>query len=283
MKSKLFKIIAAAILAAILICAVALRSSNLSDAQIPSPTPEATATPSPAPTPSPTPPPTPEPTPTPVVAEAGTYFDRFVNPDTQQYVDYVVMIPENCYEGMPLILFLHGDGLTNRIDWLPTWGIAKRATEIYGDSFPFILLMPNNRFPEWYEDGMGSTLKGMTDAVAGQYSVDTDKIIITGHSRGSIATWQMVNEYGVYFSCAVPCSCGAAHVHGENFVGVPVSAFCGGGIGDQTSYYREMKTIVDDINNHGGSATMTILWEYDHPDMDYAPYTEELFSWMLEQ
>lgn len=184
---------------------------------------------------------------------------------------------------MPVILFLHGDGLTNRIDWLPEWGIAKRAKEIFNDNFPFILLIPCNRFPEWYEDGMGETLKGLLDSIVSDYSADTGRLIITGHSRGAIATWQMANEFKDYFSCAVPCSCGAAHIHGENFESVPVMAFCGGGENDQRDYYRDMKTIVDDINNKGGSATMTVLWEYDHPDMDYAPYTEEVFKWMISQ
>ena len=279
MKSKRFNRIVTALIAATFIIAMCSCSSTVKEDP---PLPSVTESPAPTPKPSPTPTPTPEPTPTPVVAECGTYYDRFVDPENNIYVDYVLMIPENCYEGMPLIMFLHGDGLTNRITWLPERGIAKRTNEIYGDNFPFILLMPNNRFPEWYEGGMGDTLKGLLDTIVEQYSADKDKIIITGHSRGSIATWQMVNEYKDYFSCAVPCSCGAAHIHGENFINVPVSAFCGGGY-DHQDYYRDMKTIVDDINKNGGIATLTNLWDYDHPEMDYAPFTEDLFNWMLEQ
>ena len=283
MKSRhLYKIF---IVTAAVIAAVTFLSCCGKSSAVPVSLTEAAESPEASPVPSPTPDPSPAPTPTPVpiIAEKGVYYERFTNEETSQYVDYCLMIPDNCTENMPLIMFLHGDGLTNRIDWLPTWGIGKRTTEIYGDNFPFILLMPCNRYPEWYDGGMGDTLKGLLDSISDEYCVNKDKIIITGHSRGSIATWQMANEYGNYFSCAVPCSCGAAHIHGENFIDVPVSAFCGGGENDYTCYYRDMKTIVDDINNKGGAATMTILWEYDHPDMDYAPYTEDTFNWMLSQ
>ena len=230
--------------------------------------------------------PSPEPTPTPVPLlgiPAGDYQKRFDCEENGQWLDYYVFVPENACEGLPLIIYLHGDGMTSRLDWLPDHDIAKMAKEAYGYDFPFILLTPNNRYPEWYNGGMNVTLKNLIDTVAADYKCDLSKIIITGHSRGAIATWQMADEFGTFFSCAVPVSCGANKIHGENFIGVPVNAFVGTGEMDQSCYRRDMKYFVELINSAGGQASLTEIEGHDHDTMCTAPYTKELFEWMISQ
>lgn len=105
-----------------------------------------------SPTPDPTPEPEPTTEPTPMLGiEAGDYKDTFTCEENGQWLDYYVFVPNDAPEGLPLIVYLHGDGMTSRIDWLPDYDIAKMAKENYGYDFPFILLTPNNRYPEWYD------------------------------------------------------------------------------------------------------------------------------------
>lgn len=230
--------------------------------------------------------PTPEPTPEILYLNipSGDYKDRFECEQTGQWLDYWTYVPENAQENLPLIVYLHGDGMSSRIDWLPDYDIAKMTKEVYGYEFPFILLTPNNRYPEWYEDGMGTTVKSLIDHVADMYKCDREKIIITGHSRGAIATWQMVDEFGDYFSCAVPVSCGTKKIKcPENFINVPVKAFVGTGPVDHECYRNDMSYFVKVVNSAGGLATLTELEGHDHDTMCTAPYTLELFEWMIKQ
>ena len=263
---------------ALLFCACGKKDEAPSETINVSEEPTATAA---EPTPTPTPEPTEEPIPY-LGVECGKYQSTFTCEETNQWLDYWVIVPENAVENMPLIVFLHGDGLSNRMDMLSEVNIAAKTKEIYGDNFPFILLMPNNRFPEWYKDGVGTTVKALIDEVADQYKVNKEKIILTGHSRGAVAVWAMVSEYGTYFSCAVPVSCGAEKIHGENFIGVPVRGLCGGWGGDEF-YYEEMRSFVRIVNESGGQAELIRMGEYDHGGMGEGAYTKETFDWMLDQ
>lgn len=131
---------------------------------------------------------------------------------------------------------------------------------------------------------MNVTVKSLIDYVAEQYKCDLSRIIITGHSRGAIATWQMVDEFGDFFSCAVPVSCGTYKLHNpENFIGVPVRAFVGTGETDHNCYRNDMKYFVNIINDAGGAATLEEVEGHDHDTMCTAPYTKELFEWMINQ
>lgn len=270
LKSKRYKLI---IVAVLLMAALAFYGCGKKQAEIAEPTETI------APTPTPDPTPTPIPT---IGIEAGDYQLKYED-ENGGWLDYWVYIPENATEGMPLICYLHGDGLSTRIDYLPNVDIAKKVKELYGYDFPFILITPNNRGPEWFDYGMDGLVKGLIDQCAETYKVNKDKIIITGHSRGAIATWELADEFGDYFSCAVPVSCGARKIHGENLVDVPVWGFIGDGVEDQQSYYHDMKYFARLINDAGGQAEISIVENADHPEMGYAAYTKEVFDWMIAQ
>ena len=55
----------------------------------------------------------PEPTLPPFVAEPGSYFNTYRNEEYDDYLDYYVQVPEKAMDGMPLVVYLHGDGEVN--------------------------------------------------------------------------------------------------------------------------------------------------------------------------
>lgn len=234
------------------------------------------------PVPESTPGPTPEPTPEPAFP-AGVYFGKHEQIDEvygNQYLEYCVKIPQNSREGMPLIVYLHGDNLITRLEELPKSDIAYQTEQIYGDEFPFILLMPNTREPEWFGGWIGPNLKGLIDEVSAEYRCSD--VVITGYSRGAIAVWQLVEKYGTYFSKAVPVSCWAG-IHGENFVGVPVWALYGDAVYDSQTYGSSMRYNVELITAAGGDAKYSVLENSDHPDTCYSAYSREVFEWMTQK
>ena len=201
--------------------------------------------------------------------------------DTYMYLDYYVYCPANVTDDMPLIVFLHGDGYIANLEALKSCGIVNRINEIYGEDFPFILLLPNTREASW-GGWITGVVKELADDVAQEYNCDMEHIIVTGHSRGAIGTWSIVSDYGDYFSAAVPVS-GATDITAESFTDVPVWGMVGECIDDYDTYYDWMKYQCEKVENAGGEAKLTVLTDASHVDTEYQAYTEEVFEWMLSQ
>ena len=207
----------------------------------------------------------------------GSYEDL----NSDHYMDYYVYVPAGAADNMPLVVFLHGDGYIANLESLKTCGPVEKVQAIYGDEFPFIMLLPCTREASW-QGWISEVLKGLIDETITEYNIDKDHVIITGHSRGAIGTWSMVSDYANYFSAAVPVS-GATDIHSESFENVPVWAICGECIDDYDTYYDWMKYQIEKINNAGGDGKITIIIDANHQDTESEAYTEEVFTWMLEQ
>lgn len=231
----------------------------------------------------PTEPPT-EPT-IPPLAEAGSYFDTYHSDTYGDYLDYYVHIPLNCVENMPLVVYLHGDGEVNQPESLPKRGLSKLTKKAYGDEFPFILLEPNTRIKSWTSGDIPELLYELIGFVAQDYQVNTDKIIITGHSRGAIGVWDMISIYGDYFSAAVPVSSPhqKGHIDYLKAAEVPVWTFAGD-IGDTERWYHQyLAKNVEMIQVSGGYGKFTVLEGCDHGKAKNKAYVLETFEWMLAQ
>lgn len=281
-KASLIALAVIVLLTAVLAGVIALRTdSKKQDAE---PIPEAVQTEEPAviqPTPSPEPTPEPEP-----AFAAGIYkgsYEQMTELYGMQYLDYNVVVPKNATEGMPLLIYLPGDNSNDRVDTIPTWELPLRVKEYYGDEFPFIMLLPCTRWFEWHDGWIAEVLKGMMDKVAEEYAIDPERVMLTGYSRGAVAAWQYVEDFGDYFCCTVPVSCGAKIHDFEPFRDVPVWAMYGEGEYDSATYGPDIRYNVNMINENGGDARFTTVPNADHSDMGYAAYTKDVIEWMLEQ
>lgn len=226
----------------------------------------------------------PEPT-IPPLAEPGAYFDTFHSEVYDDYLDYYVHIPVGSFEGMPLVVYLHGDGEVNQPESLPKRGLSKLTKKVYGDEFPFVLLEPNTRIKSWTSGDIPELLYELIGNVADEYKVNTDKIIITGHSRGAIGVWDMISIYGNYFSAAVPVSSPhqKGHIDYIKAAEVPVWTFAGD-IGDTERWYHQyLAKNVEMIQVSGGYGKFTVLEGCDHGKAKNKAYVEETFEWMLAQ
>lgn len=219
-----------------------------------------------------------------IVAESGSYLESYTDPETAAYLDYYIHFPEHATEGLPLLVFLHGDGEVAQPWLLENFGPIQAAREIYGEEFPFIALFPCTRTTSWTSGSIPETLMGLIEHIAEEYRVDRDKIMLTGHSRGAMGVWNMVNRYGGYFSCAVPVSCSPGiDLDYDMFSQVPIRAAVGT-VGDlERSYGKSMQLTINALKEAGSKAEIIILSGLSHPETSTAAYTKELFEWMLEQ
>lgn len=227
----------------------------------------------------------PEPTIPSLGEPAGPRFECFYSDELEDYLNYYVYIPEHAVENMPLVVYLHGDGEVDKPHNLPEYGIEPLVKEIYGDDYPFILLEPNTRIKSWTKGNIPELLIGLIDSVSELYRVNTDKIMLTGHSRGAIGVWDMISIYGNYFSAAVPVSSPheVGHINYIKAAEVPVWTFAGD-IGDTERWYHKyLAQNVDQITVCGGYGKFTVLKGCDHGQAKLAAYVEETFEWMLAQ
>lgn len=194
-------------------------------------------------------------------------------------IPYHIFTPINVKYGMPLIVYLHGDGAVGRPADLLACGILKQAKAIYGDNFPFVLVCPCTPAYSWISEIITPTLKGVIDFVAKLYK--SSEVIITGHSRGGIGTWNAVDRYPGYFKRAVPVSGMGIGIEAQHFKGTEVRAFVGGGDSDYPVYGEAMRLNVLSLNAFNVPATLTVLDGMEHGSMSSAPYTKELFDWMV--
>ncbi len=191
---------------------------------------------------------------------------------------YYVNIPENATTNMPLIMYLHGDGGNSQA---PSTPLHKAAVKYFGNNFPFIIVAPAGGM--WAEtSGRLAELKSIIDTECQKYSCDKSKISITGHSRGSIGTWHMVNNYPNFFHSAVPISCGSYSITPSHFVGTKIRAYAGTSGEAEQRYNSEMRRNVDKIRKAGGDATFYSLQGKTHGTSVAAALSQETLLWMIQ-
>ena len=192
-------------------------------------------------------------------------------------LSYVVHTPSSVNEGLPLILYLHGDGGARSDGSSP---FLTAARNYFGNELPFILVTPAGGM--WAEtNGRLAELKSIIDTVCDKYKCNTRKISITGHSRGSIGTWHMINNYPNFFYSAIPVSCGSYSINYKNFINTKIRAYGGNSGSNESRYSSEMKSNVDNINKAGGNATFTLLNGVGHGGTPAKAYTKENILWMI--
>lgn len=220
----------------------------------------------------------------PLDVTAGTISGRYDSKELGDHLDYLVHIPQNATENMPLVIFLHGDGQVGNINVLRWFFLPAKAREIYGEAFPFFILTPCTRTESWIDGTIPGTLMELIDSVAETYRIDRDRIIISGHSRGAIGVWYLINTYGDLFSAAVPVSCESdVELDGGMCAQVPVWAFVGDADKNEWDLLPLMQEHVDLINSCGGSAYLTVIPDALHTETSSEAYTLETFEWMLAQ
>lgn len=220
----------------------------------------------------------------PLDIEPGAYQERYTDPDTTLSLDYYLFIPEDAYVGMPLLIFLHGDGEVGNVNLLEDNPLISQAEKLFREDFPFIVLAPCTFTSSWTHGSIPETLKGLIDATAQRCKVDMDHITISGHSRGATGAYYMVSTYGEFFSAAVTVSCPSIEVPNiENCAQIPIWSFAGTVGEDERYYNRIMREFADEVNDLGGHVSFTELDGYSHIGTQTRAFTMGTMIWMTQQ
>jgi len=192
-------------------------------------------------------------------------------------LNYLLYLPSDYQEEQrcPLLVFLHGDGAQKDINMIREYGPPGLIEE--GRNFPFICLAP--QLPgdvHWNPDA----LYALVQEVIKTYSVDENRIYLTGLSRGGFGTWEFAVSYPDLFAAIAPvCARGISGIerikdvaiwifHGELDPGVPVQ--------DSKWLYRELVEVDADVR-------ITIYPDLGHDIWDRT-YNDNLFwDWLLSK
>jgi predicted peptidase len=120
---------------------------------------------------------------------------------------YSVYVPSNysTISRWPVILFLHGSGESGN-DGLKQTAIGlPQAVRLFSERFPAIVVMPQSVLHRPWVDPVWQTnaLKAL-DATLAEFSVDPDRVYLTGLSKGGAGAWYLAMRAKERFAALVP-------------------------------------------------------------------------------
>lgn len=183
----------------------------------------------------------------------------------------------------PLVLFLHGsgergtDGVRMLAQGLP------RTLPVNHDRWPAVVLIPQltDQGDVRWPDAFGA-LDALLDRTLASYSIDPDRVYLTGLSRGGHGTWAYGAHRPETFAALAPvCGYGEPAQIAPRLAALPIWAFHG----DKDDIIPHDKTvaIVRAIEAAGGQPRMTIYPGVNHGSWEPAYADPELPRWMLAQ
>ena len=195
-------------------------------------------------------------------------------------VKYWELVPENISKKPALVVFLHGSGECGNPSSMLHTGLPKFMNNGSLDNYDAIFIAPNTAACSWASDA--ASTKDLIDYVVKEYNVDTNHIIVTGHSLGGNGTWDMITRYPGFFSAAVPVS-GCPVASKDKYLNIPIRSYVGA---SESSYYKNCNTsYVPAINNMGGNVEYILVPSPNdnHGTVINVYGDSELINWMLNQ
>lgn len=216
---------------------------------------------------------------------------------------YRLYIPENYdpNKQYPLLLCMHGHGEVGDDNSRQLSGTVQLLFQNHADNeqlMQSIILAPQCptgqqwvNSPDWgtgnysidaipEATSIKNALKILYD-VMDRYSVDRDRVYVTGLSMGGFATWDLLMRHGEIFAAGAPI-CGAADPsQAENLKDIPIWTFHD--VGDPVVPYAGTLEMYNTIKALDGNIRMTTYRFNDHNSWSPAYADKDLINWLYAQ
>ena len=205
--------------------------------------------------------------------------------------DYLLYLPRDYEAGAkkqwPLILFLHGAGERGTNIWRAVVHGPTKYIEKHPD-FPFIVVTPQCQDGHKWSD---ETALAILDEVSEKYSVDTNRIYLTGLSMGGYGAWSLATMFPERFAACAPICGGGTKINtilsmmdkerAAALKKLPVWAFHGGK--DPVVPLSESQDMVAALKKLGNQdVKLTVYPEAQHDSWTKTYNSPELYNWFLE-
>jgi predicted peptidase len=191
---------------------------------------------------------------------------------------YLLYLPENYgkpTEGSPLLLFLHGSGERGSdLSLVKVHGPPKLIAQ--GQHLPFVVVSP--QCPE-KQQWNAKRLLALLDNLESRYSIDRNRVYVTGLSMGGFGTWSLIAAEPDRFAAAVPV-CGHSHPNGAQPASrVPTWIFVGDR--DHVGLVGNSRGMVNSLQAMNADVKFTLYSGVGHDSWTQTYATPELYEWML--
>lgn len=193
-------------------------------------------------------------------------------------------------QALPLIVFLNGSDqtgddnesqVTENTDSL----LGGLLNPIHMARQPVLLVAPQSRTEQWNTDEVIAVVA----KVQAEFTVDSDRIYLTGLSTGGSAVWDTLKAYPNVFAAGVPISGGSAFEGLERLVHIPLWIFHGIEDHDTDPRYGDgdgrfgPRWLVTALRAMGGHPGYTEYSDDGHVIWDRVYADERLFPWLIAQ
>ena len=180
----------------------------------------------------------------------------------------------------PALVFLHGVGESGSDGIAPTTvGIGPEIDRRNGD-FPFIVIFPQST-GRWASDEAGAIAIAALDDAMRSYSIDPQRVALTGLSIGGTGTWKIGAAYRHRFAALIPLSGFSAYAAVPKLLTIPIWSFHYSA--DPLASSANSRTMCERIMSAGGNATYTEYAGFSHFVWTRAYARDDLWQWVLSQ
>jgi predicted peptidase len=206
-------------------------------------------------------------------------------------VSYLLYLPvdygKDPQQKWPLILFLHGSGERGSdLELLKRQPLPKTLDR--QKDFPFIVISPQLSLAMANWSDLIEPVKTLLDQIQASYSVDTQRIYLTGLSMGGFGTWEFALRYPRRFAAIVPIAGGyrfQSHAIPENICDLkdlPVWVFHGAQ--DTNVLPAQSEEMVEALRACGGKVRFTLYPDADHSASWTRAYANpDVYKWLLDK
>lgn len=221
-----------------------------------------------------------------------TFSYEYINSDVMPYA-LVTPSSAETNEKTPLIIFLHGTGDRGiNAEKFGSRYIANLMQNWELDGFDAYVMMPHLAGKAYNSTwNAGTTAKRLftiIDQVVEEYNIDTDRIVISGHSMGGYGCLYMAAYNTEYFSAVVPISAYESSANLNKLTDMPIRCYVGSpSHGEDWSTFR---FTTNTLKNRFGEDAI-FQRDVSHKEIPIVAFTEDLdennksdlVEWMLLQ
>ena len=195
---------------------------------------------------------------------------------------YVLYVPREYKpdQRWPVIVFLHGMGERGSDGLAQSEVGIGRAIRLHPDRFPCLVAMPQCHDKTTWAKSVKDIDTCLHDTRK-DYSIDDDRIYLTGLSMGGYAAWQYGAEKIKTFAAIMPICGGGKVKDAEKLARVPIWAFHGAD--DTTVAPAKSREMVEAVKKAGGDVRYTEYAGTGHNSWDKAYEEKEAIKWLLSQ
>lgn len=225
----------------------------------------------------------------PALAATATDFLSAVLPKTgaePSDLPYRYLVPTgyNASVSYPLIVFLHGSGERGNNNTAQLGNNANGALQLVStanqNASPCFMLAPQASVAEgWNANTLAQVIRAI-QLLKTTYSIDPNRIYVTGLSMGGAGTFEIITRYPFFFAAAVPMSGWGAGTY-EKITGIPIWVFHS--VDDGTVGVSGSDNAVSAVRQLGGRVIYTRYATGGHGIWPTAYANPYLRPWMLAQ